>query len=247
MSAATPPRISLCIPAYNEERYLPRLLDSVDAARVKFSKSAGAVEVIVADNSSTDRTAEIAVARGCRVAKVEKRVIAASRNGAANAATGEIVAFVDADTRIHPDTFSAIDVAMATGRYALGATRLTMERYSFGICFVWAVFFPIVRLMGVDGGVVFCRREDFHAVGGYDESKRVAEDVDFLMRVKKLGRKRGQKFARLKGVRAIISTRKFDEYGDWHMFTAQGRMAWDILRGHGIDRVVDRFWYDVRK
>ena len=51
------PRISLVIPAYNEERLLPRLLDTVDAARRRF---AGAVEVIVADNMSSDGTASAA-------------------------------------------------------------------------------------------------------------------------------------------------------------------------------------------
>ena len=64
------PRCSLVIPAYNEARLLPRLLDSVDAARSRYK---GSVQVIVADNASTDKTAAIAAARGCEVARVEKR------------------------------------------------------------------------------------------------------------------------------------------------------------------------------
>ena len=67
------PHISLIIPAYNEAELLPRLLDSVDTARAAYG---GTVEVIVADNASTDETAEIALQRGCRVARVEKRSIA---------------------------------------------------------------------------------------------------------------------------------------------------------------------------
>ena len=70
------PRISLIIPAYNEEELLPRLLDSIDAARATYG---GTVEVIVADNASTDGTAELARRRGCRVVAVEKRAIAAAR------------------------------------------------------------------------------------------------------------------------------------------------------------------------
>jgi len=245
MTASTP-RISLCIPAYNEEQFLPRLLDSVDAARAKFSRGAGAIEVIVADNASTDRTAEIARERGCAVVPVEKRIIAASRNGAARVATGEIIAFVDADIRIHPDTFNRMDEAMATGRYALGATRITMERWSLGIACTFYLLVPMVRLMGVDGGVVFCRREDFHAVGGYDETKRVAEDVDLLLRVKKCGRTRGQRCVRLVGVKAIASCRKFDDHGEWHMLTAPFGILWDVIRGRGMNRRIDRFWYDVR-
>src|SRR5881275_1481987 len=105
----TGPRLTLVIPAHNEETLLPRLLDTVDVARARYSFGAGAIEVIVADNASTDRTAEIAAARGCRVVSVAKRAIAASRNGGAACAQSPILAFVDADTQIHPDTFDGIE------------------------------------------------------------------------------------------------------------------------------------------
>ena len=109
MSAESPsPRFSLVIPAWNEQAYLPRLLDSVDVARGAYHGPADAVEVIVADNASTDRTGEIARDRGCRVAHVELRRIAAARNGGAAIARGEVVCFVVADFRIHPATFHAL-------------------------------------------------------------------------------------------------------------------------------------------
>ncbi len=100
------PRFSLVIPAYNEEQYLPRLLDSIDIARDRYRQGRDAIEVIVANNASTDRTAEIATARGCSVVFVEKRAIAAARNGGARFARGEILAFIDADSAIHPETFN---------------------------------------------------------------------------------------------------------------------------------------------
>ncbi len=71
-------KFSIIIPAYNEEQYLPRLLDSIDVARDNYSGGPVAVEVIVADNDSSDRTAEIAAARGARVVKVAKRRCQAS-------------------------------------------------------------------------------------------------------------------------------------------------------------------------
>ena len=69
-------KFSVIIPAHNEEKYLPRLLESIEVARANYSGGRDQVEVIVADNLSTDRTAEVAAARGARVVTVTKRRIA---------------------------------------------------------------------------------------------------------------------------------------------------------------------------
>jgi glycosyltransferase involved in cell wall biosynthesis len=79
-SEPTEPKISLVIPAWNEAAYLPRLLDTVDTARSHYRHGPEQVEVIVADDDSTDETPKIAQARGCHVEHVSKRLIAAARN-----------------------------------------------------------------------------------------------------------------------------------------------------------------------
>ena len=117
--------------------------------------------MIVADNGSTDDTGAIALARGCRVATVSKRIIGASRNGGAAVATAPILCFVDADMQIHPDTFNAIARAMADPRFVGGATGVTMERWSVGIALTYAMILPLVWLTNMDTGVVFMRRADF--------------------------------------------------------------------------------------
>jgi len=230
-------RYSLIIPAYNEERLLPRLLDSVEVARAAYAK-ADAIEIIVADNMSTDRTVEIARTRGCRVASVEKRVIAAARNGGARVAQGEVVAFIDADSQVHPQTFVEIDRALATGRCVGGATGVRMERWSLGIAVTYAMIIPMVLLTGMDAGVAFCRKQDFDALGGYDESLLLAEDVAFLWALRKLGKQRGQRLMRVTRAKAIASTRKFDEFGEWHYF----RFAGEYLR-YGKTKFADKYWY----
>ena len=237
-------KFSIVIPAYNEEQYLPRLLDSIDVARANYSGGAEAVEVIVADNDSNDRTAEIATARGARVVRVEKRRIAAARNGGGHAARGEIVCFIDADSAVHPQTFNAIERTIASGRYVGGSTGLTLERKSFGLLVTYCLGAPLVWLSGMDSGVVFCRREDFEAVGGYDEGYMYAEDLLFLMALRRLGKTRGQCLTRLPMVRALGCTRKFDQFGDWHYFGMLGHAIKSLFTGNWHDeKLADRYWY----
>ncbi|HIJ65434.1 MAG TPA: glycosyltransferase [Candidatus Hydrogenedentes bacterium] len=241
-------RFSLVIPAHNEADYLPQLLDTVDAARRRYRGGEEAIEVVVADNASTDVTAEVARARGCRVAYVEKRAIAAARNGGARIARGAVVCFTDADMRIHPDTFNAIDDALATGKYVGGATGVRLERMSLGLAAAYAMMIPMVWVMGMDTGVVFCRREDFDAIGGYDENLLCAEDVRFLLDLKRVGRSRRQKLARCTSAKAICSTRKFDEHGEWHyvkmLLTAP---FYFVFSRKAFEKFARRYWYDNQR
>ncbi len=241
------PAISLVIPAYNEAALLPRLLDTIDVAGDRFDGGRDQIEVIVADNGSTDDTAAIALARGCRVATVTKRMIGASRNGGAALATAPILCFVDADMQIHPDTFNAITKAIADRAVVGGATGVTLERWSAGIALTFAMLLPLVWLTGMDTGVVFMRRADFIAAGGYSETRHFAEDVDFLFKLIRIGRRRGQRLRRLRPVKAIASARKFDRYGDWHYFWMMPRLAAGTFFPRKSDHpTARRYWYEDR-
>lgn len=236
------------MPAYNEAALLPRLLASVAAARRRWDASGEVVEVIVADNASTDSTAGIAAAGGCRVVRVERRIIAAARNGGAAAAHGEVVAFVDADSMVHPDTFRAIDETMRCAEVVAGATGVLPDRWSPGIRLTWAIGRLATRLLAIDAGVVFCRRADWEAVGGYRETLRWGEDVRFLWDLKRLGRRTARRFRRPRGAETMTSTRKFDGHGDWHYVWLMLRapVFWLFLRDH-LDRQLERYFYQPRR
>jgi hypothetical protein len=236
------PRLSLVIPAYNEERFLPRLLASVSTARARYEAAGGSMEIIVADNSSTDGTAALANERGCVVTRVEKRSIAAARNGGARVARGELLAFVDADIIVHPDTFIAIDHFLSSDAVIGGSTSVTLDRWSPGLIALWLVFNAISVLTKVDTGVVFCRRADFELIGGYDETYRAAEDVRFAIALWRLAWQRGQWVIRATRVKAVWSTRKFDQYGEWHY--AKMLTLLRSIRGDGPQAgFVEEYWY----
>lgn len=242
------PRISVVIPAFNEEQFLPALLDSIDLARERYEAGAEEIEIIVADNASTDGTAILARARGCRVVSVERRSIAAARNGGARVAKGKILAFVDADSQIHPATFNAIELTLASGKVIVGATGARWSRMSAGIAFTFLPALLFLYLAGFDTGVVFCRRADWESVGGYEEDRLFAEDIRFLIAIKRLGRTRGQRFARAKGIRAMTSARKFDRHGDWHYLTTVCRLCRGLLLDRpSLKRFVQTYWYEDRQ
>lgn len=243
----TRPRLSLIVPAFNEEALLPGLLDSFETARARVPWGRDLIELLVADNASTDRTAEIARDRGARVVRVEKRCIAAARNGGARASKGEWLAFVDADSVLHPDTFLAIDETIARGDVVAGATGARPSRSSSAIRLLEGAV-ALVRLAGLDSGVVFCRREDWEAVGGYDERFLVAEDLRFLMALKRHGRTAGRRFRRARGAPVITSTRKFDRHGDWSFLATlavRAPLLYVFRRGR-FHELTRRYWYDDR-
>src|SRR5688572_26385593 len=239
------PKFSIVIPAYNEEKFLPRLLNSIAIARANYGGGEKAIEVIVADNDSNDGTAVLAAAAGAQVVTVTKRRIAAARNGGAGVARGEILCFIDADSAIHPQTFKAIEEAIAGDRIVAGATGIRLERKSLGLMFTYYAAMTVVWLVGMDTGVVFCRRADFEAIGGYDENRLYAEDISFLIAMRRLGRTRGQCLGRLRGVKALGSTRKFDQFGDWHLFwmmavTIKSLFTWNW----NDEKFAQRYWYN---
>ena len=188
---------------------------------------------------------------------VEQRRIAVARNRGAAVARGEIMAFADADFRLHPHTFNWIDAVMADGHYIGGATGLTMERWSLGIRVTWYLVMPPLWLLSMDGGVWFCRRSDFIETGGFDESRPMGEDVVFLGRLKRLAAKRRprQRLATrfttgtlgLAPALVTNSSRKWDRHGDWHMIGDVLRASLYLLFArHKIDEYARRYWYEDR-
>ena len=179
--------LSFIVPAYNEEHELPDTLASIreasEGAREPF-------EIIVVDDASTDATARIAKAASATVIPVDFRQIAAARNAGAHAARGDILFFVDADTSITSVHVTGALAALKAKCAGGGARVIPGPPVPFwGRVFVrvFSAFYFTLWNLGA-GAFLFTTRENFRAIGGFDEELFAGEEIYFSLALKKLGR-----------------------------------------------------------
>jgi len=241
-------KISLIIPAFNEEQYIDRTLDSVNKAKDHYRKPS-LIEIIVVDNYSTDNTEEIAKNKGATVVKEEKRCIASVRNKGAQVSTGSILGFLDADSSVSPNIFNSIDDVMSSGKYIGGGTTIKLDRRSVGIYLTYCITtIPAKWLFGVAGGLIFTVRQTFEDIGGFDESLYCAEDSKFILEMKKRGKMKGKIFKVISTDYVITSSRSFDQFGDWYYFKNLPKIIWKGgMKAFKDKDFCRRFWYDLRK
>jgi len=236
---------SVVVPAHNEELLLPDALESIGIAARAVS---GRVEIIVVANRCTDETAAIAGSAGAVVVEDDSRNIAAVRNAGAARAGGEALVTIDADCRMSPRTFAEIERLLRSGRFVGGGTKVLPERRSSGIIATYALVEAAAFLTRLGGGQFWCLRADFEAVGGFDESLLLAEDFDFARRLRAHGRQTGRRFTNLRDAPIVASCRKFDRFGDWHMFAMalQAREIRAVFKGTST-AWVDRYFFDFNR
>lgn len=120
-------RISIIVPAFNEERLLAASLEAIRTAAAAFRDAGAAVELIVCDNNSTDRTAVIAREAGATVVFEPINQIARARNTGAAAATGEWLVFVDADSWPSAELFAEAAATMRSGAVLAGGVTIRLD------------------------------------------------------------------------------------------------------------------------
>ena len=209
--------ISVIVPAYNENAWLPATLDSIRAAADHVRARSGVhVETIVVDNNSTDDTASIARDSGATVIHEPVRSIGRARNTGARHALGEVLVFVDADVHIPRDLLDVIHETMRDARCLGGGVdtehhpRRLVVRLHLRAWRVLAAVLPLVQ-----GATQFCRRSAFEEVGGYPEDIWMGEDTDFYSNLRKLALKKGSAVRLIRAPRVRPSSRRFDEWPLW--------------------------------
>ena len=237
------PDFSVIVPAFNEERYLRPTLEALTASIDDLQQARrSTVELIVVDNASTDRTAAIAHELGATVWCEADHSIAKVRNVGAAKASAPVLVFIDADTIVPRNFMAKVADVMADARYLAGAmdteyrpARRTMRLY-LGY---WRVVSLLTRM--AQGAAQFCRREGFLALGGYDETLFMGEDVDFFWRLERHAAAQGQLTLIVRDVRVIPSTRRFDRWPLWRVLLMTNPLVILLLRRR---RAAWSGWYE---
>jgi len=218
------PRVSIVIPAKNEEKILPKLLESLKA------QSFRDYEVIVADAHSTDRTVDIAKEFGADV--VEGGLPGPGRNKGAIQARGEIIAFLDADVQLPSPKFLEDCIAEMDRKKVDVATckvkplsRKPIDKAMHEAYNAYAVVTEKV-MPHAPGFCILARRHAHYGINGFDEQVVFAEDHDYVQRAQK----QGFKFGLLRSHPIAVSVRRLEKdgrlaialkyiFGELHMMT----------------------------
>jgi len=233
-------RISVVVPAFNEERLLSATLANL--LRVVPEPR----EIIVCDNNSTDRTADIARAAGATVVFEPLNQISRARNRGAAAATGDWLLFVDADSSPSKNLLEDTFAAMQTGCLAGGAT-VEFDSRDLVVRFWLALWNSASRLMKwAAGSYIFCEAAAFRELGGFSEALYAGEELDLFRRLKRLARRRGGRIVILHRHPLLTSDRKA------RLYSTREHLAFLLktllTAGRTLRRREDcAVWYDGRR
>ena len=189
--------VSIVIPTLNEATCLGRTLRHLSLL------DPPAFEIIVVDCGSSDATTEIAREAGVQLIEIAERGRARQMNRGAEAATGEVLVFLHADTLVPDDCIEVVERTLADRRVSGGGfislmtgpaiTRWGISLHNYlktyyaPLLFKPHLFFKGLRLLFGDQ-VIFCRRADFWECGGFNVEMPILEEADLCIKLVKKGR-----------------------------------------------------------
>lgn len=246
-SPAMARRLSVVIPAFNEEKLLPRTLRSLGEALPAFTATGWEAEVIVCDNNSTDRTAEVAREHGARVVFEPHNQIARARNTGAAAATGGWLLFLDADCEPSRALFADLEATLRRGDVLYGGAVVALDRPPglFAV-FVAGWNFLSRTLRWMAGSFVCVEATAFREVGGFSPQMYAGEELDLSQRLKPVARARRKRAFILARHPLRTSARKLQLYSPGEMlgfFLRAVLRPWRTVRS----REECSIWYDGRR
>ncbi len=237
-----PIKLSVIIPAYNEEEYLPKCLAALKQARSQLPGQAD-VETIVVDNASTDRTAEIAKAEGARIVKEPEHHLSKIRNTGARAARGEHLLFVDADSIVHTSTLKCVVQMLENDHVIGGGGYVAYDGRRFYRFISDLLNFVVVRRGGAWGTFIYCRNDAFRSIGGFDESLYGTEELAFAKALRKEAKRTGAEFAVIREILVTASSRRLHK--QIPMLAKRPFLIFNLRKNMQDPELCRKVWYDV--
>lgn len=220
--------LSIIIPTYNEEEYLPILLESIKNQHFKD------YEIIVADADSNDKTREIANKYGCKI--VEGGLPGVGRNNGAKVAQGEYLLFLDSDLKLTEDYLSDVIYEFKMERLGIGITQMeplsekTADKILHDLANWFMIASEAVKPHGAGCYGIISKKSLHDACGGFDENLTFGEDTDYIERLAKK-----ERFKVLRNAKIGVSTRRLEEEGLYTLLRQYGKSTLNDFRGKRTD------------
>ena len=217
-------KISIIIPTYNEEEYLPQLLNSIQ------KQDYTDYEVIIADANSVDRTREIATEYGATV--VEGGLPGIGRNAGAKVAKGDLLLFLDSDLELTPHYLKNVVKEFEEKKLGIAITQMTplSEKTRDIILHDLANWFMIavenIKPHGAGCYGIIAKRSLHNELDGFDEKLTFGEDTDYIERLSKI-----ENFKVLRNAKVGVSTRRLEEEGLYTLLKQYGKSTYNDFRG----------------
>lgn len=219
---------SIIIPTYNEEEYLPILLESIK------KQDFDDYEVIVADANSTDKTREIAKDYGCIV--VEGGLPAVGRNNGAKVAKGEYLLFLDSDLKLTDDYLRDVLYEFKMEHLGIAISQMIpmSNKVEDKLFHDFANYFMIsvekIKPHGAGCYGIIAKKELHDKCEGFDESLTFGEDTDYIERLAK-----EEPFRVLRNAKIGVSTRRLEEEGIQTLIRQYGKSTVNDFLGKRTD------------
>ena len=213
--------LSIIIPTYNEEEYLPVLLKSIK------KQSFDDYEIIVADANSTDRTREIAKEYGCIV--VDGGLPAVGRNNGAKIAKGDYLLFLDSDLELTDEYLRNVIYEFRMERLGIAITQMqpmsnkVEDKLFHDLANYFMIGVEKIKPHGAGCYGIISKKELHDKCNGFDESLTFGEDTDYIERLANEA-----PFKVLRNAKIGVSTRRLEEEG-----------IETLIRQYGISTVND--------
>jgi glycosyltransferase involved in cell wall biosynthesis len=206
------PLISIIIPAHNEEKYIGETLDALKNQSYRY------FEVIVVANGCVDHTAAVAREKCDRLIDLPDRGLGKARNTGGAKARGDLLVFLDADTKLDPRALEVIAKQFRpTDSSATLRGQPDNSRFWYSLLYFYKNLLHRLALHCGSSGVICCWRDQFKEVAGFDEGLNLRENSELIGRLRAFGR---YKF--IGDAVAVTSMRRYDKVGAargaWHWF-----------------------------